>query len=248
MLKYDNGIQDKRFVSGKEMFSHTRNKETVSSLLYRYRKRNAIARVRKNVYLPTNPGDGYVDENKFEIGCNAVPDAYISYHSAMEYYGWQNQVFNRIYLSAPRRFRPFEFDFVEYMYAPDKFREGIVCPHPDKKVYVTDTERTIIDCADRLDLAGGYEEYVYNLDFVGEADEEKLLHYLSLYGKQALYQRAGFILSLFKEKMKLSDRFFKICKEGAGKSTRYLTNKGESDTYVPEWKICVPRYLMELTR
>ena len=84
---------------------------------------------------------------------------------------------------------------------------------------MTDPERTIIDCADRLDLAGGYEEYVYNPDFVGEVDEEKLLHYLSLYGKQALCQRAGFILSLFKEKMKLSDRFFRICRERAGKST-----------------------------
>ncbi|RHJ80271.1 hypothetical protein [Parabacteroides sp. AM08-6] len=248
MPKYDNDIQDKRFVSGKEMFSGIRNRETVSSLLYRYRTRNMIVRVRKNVYLPVNPGDGYVDENKFEIGCSAVPESYISYHSAMEYYGWQNQVFNRIYLSAVRRFRPFEFDFVEYMYAPDKFREGIVRPHPDKKVHVTDPERTIIDCADRLDLAGGYEEYVYNLNFVGEADEGKLLHYLSLYGKQALNQRAGFILSLFKEKMKLSDRFFRICREKAGKSTRYLTVKGESDIYVSQWKICVPRYLMELTR
>lgn len=246
MLKYDNGIQDKRFVSGKEMFSDTRNKETVSSLLYRYRKRNAIARVRKNVYLPTNPQDGYVDENKFEIGCNAVPDTYISYHSAMEYYGWQNQVFNRIYLSAPRRFRPFEFDFVEYMYAPDKFREGVIRPHPERKVYVTDPERTVIDCANRLDLAGGYEEFIYNLDFIREADEEKLLYYLFLYNKQALYQRTGFILSLFKEKMNLSEGFFGVCREGAGKSTRYLTDKEESGTYVPQWKICVPRYLLTL--
>lgn len=248
MLKYDNGIQDKRFVSGKEMFSDICNKETVSSLLYRYRKRNAIARVRKNVYLPTNPEDGYVDENKFEIGCNSVPQAYISYHSAMEYYGWQNQVFNRIYLSAPRRFRPFEFDFVEYMYAPDKFREGVVRPHPEKRIYVTDPERTVVDCADRLDLAGGYEEYIYNLDFVGEANEDKLLYYLSLYNKKALYQRTGFILSLFQKKMNLSDRFFNICRERSGKSTRYLTDKKESDTYVSEWKICVPRYLLTLIR
>lgn len=246
MLKYDDSIQDKRFVSGKEMFSDTLNKDSVSSLLYRYRKRNAIARVRKDVYLPTNPGDGYVDENKYEIGCNAVPDAYISYHSAMEYYGWQNQVFNRIYLSAPRRFRPFEFDFVEYLYAPDKFREGVICPHPGKKVYVTDPERTVIDCANRLDLAGGYEEFIYNLDFIEEPDENKLLYYLSLYNKQALYQRAGFILSLFREKMSLSETFFRVCKERAGKSTRYLTDKVESDTYVPQWKICVPKYILTL--
>ncbi len=154
MTKYEPYIRDKRFVSGQEMFSYTRNRETVSSLLYKYKKRNIITRIRKNVYLPTNPDDGYVDENKFEIGCSSVPDSYLSYHSAMEYYGWQNPVFNRIYLSAPKRFRPFEFDFVEYTYAPDKLRQGIIKPETDKQIYVTDLEWTVIDCADRLDLAG----------------------------------------------------------------------------------------------
>lgn len=248
MPKYEPYIQDKRFVSGQEMFSHTRNRETVSSLLYKYKKRNIITRIRKNVYLPTNPDDGYVDENKYEIGCSSVADSYLSYHSAMEYYGWQNQVFNRIYLSAPKRFRPFEFDFVEYAYAPDKLRQGIIKPETDKQIYVTDLERTVIDCADRLDLAGGYEEFIYNLEFVRNVDEGKLLFYLSLYDKQALYQRAGFLLSLFKDRMHLSDDFFKQCKAKTGKSTRYLTARPESDTYMPEWKICVPQYLLSLIR
>ena len=155
MGKYTALIQNKRFVSGKEMFKDVRNKETASSLLYKYKKRNVIVQIRKNVYLPTNPTDGFVDENKYEIGCNSVPNAYLSYHSAMEYYGLQNQVFNRIYLSAPKRFRTFEFGFVEYMYAPDKFQEGIIHPELTKKIHVTDIERTIVDCIDRLDLAGG---------------------------------------------------------------------------------------------
>ena len=94
------------------MFKDVHNKETASSLLYKYKKRNIIVQIRKNVYLPTNPADGFVDENKYEIGCNSVPNAYISYHSAMEYYGLQNQVFNRIYLSTPKRFRAFELSLI----------------------------------------------------------------------------------------------------------------------------------------
>ena len=121
MPKYEPYIQDKRFCFGAgDVLLHPEQGKLVSSLLYKYKKKNIITRIRKNVYLPTNPDDGYVDENKFEIGCSSVPDSYLSYHSAMEYYGWQNQVFNRIYLSAPKRFRPFEFDFVEYTYAPDE--------------------------------------------------------------------------------------------------------------------------------
>lgn len=85
MGKYTALVQSRRFVSGKEMFQDVHNKETASSLTHKYKKRNIIVQVRKNVYLPTNPADGFVDENKYEIGCGSVPNAYISYHSAMEF-------------------------------------------------------------------------------------------------------------------------------------------------------------------
>ncbi|WP_459188734.1 hypothetical protein ACGE0T_01140 [Parabacteroides sp. APC149_11_2_Y6] len=101
MGKYTSNLQNKRFVSSKEIFPIP-NKGTVSSLLYK--KRNIITQIRKNVYLLLNPEDGYIDGNKYEIGCGSVPFSYISYHSAMAFYGWENQVFNRIYLSAPKRF------------------------------------------------------------------------------------------------------------------------------------------------
>lgn len=248
MGKYTALIQSKRFVSGKEMFENVLNRETASSLLYKYKKRNIVVQIRKNVYLPTNPVDGFVDENKYEIGCNSVSGAYISYHSAMEYYGLQNQVFNRVYLSAPKRFRTFEFDCVEYMYAPDKFQEGIIQLEVTKNIYVTDMERTIVDCIDRLDLAGGIEELIYNLELINEVDENKILHYLTLHDKRIIYQKAGFILSFFKEPMKLSEMFFDLCKSKIGKSIRYLTDKYESKIYIPEWQLYVPQYILLLTK
>lgn len=248
MGKYTALVQSRRFVSGKEMFQDVHNKETASSLTHKYKKRNIIVQVRKNVYLPTNPADGFVDENKYEIGCGSVPNAYISYHSAMEFYGLQNQVFNRIYLSAPKRFRPFEFDFIEYMYAPNKFQEGVIQQGTKENIYVTDIERTIVDCIDRLDLAGGIEELLYNLELIDVVDESKILHYLSLYDKFVIYQKNGFILSFFKEQMKLSEDLFKVCREKIGKSVRYLTDEYESKTYIPEWKLYVPQYILSLTK
>ena len=74
-----------------------------------------------------------------------------------------------------------------------------------------------------------------------------MLYYLSLHGKQVLYQKTGFILSSFKEQMKLSKEFFEICREKTGKSVRYLTDKYESKTYIPEWKLYVPQYILSLT-
>ena len=78
MGKYTALIQNRRFVTGKEMFRDVGNRKTVSFLLYKYSRRNSIVRIRRNVYLPTNPVDGFVDENKYEIGCNSVPGSYLS--------------------------------------------------------------------------------------------------------------------------------------------------------------------------
>jgi hypothetical protein len=78
--------------------------------------------------------------------------------------------------------------------------------------------------------------------------EDKLIRYLSLYEKKALYQRAGFILSRLQKQLHLSDNFFELCRERTGKSVRYLTDKYESDVYIPEWKLYVPQYLLSLTK
>ena len=247
MGKYTALIQERRFVTGREMFREVGNRKSVSSLLYNYSRRNSIVRIRRNVYLPTNPSDGFIDENKYEIGCCSVPGAYISYHSAMEFYGLQNQVWHRIYLSSARRFRPFDFEFVEYMYAPEKHREGIVQSAENGNIRVTDPEGTILDCIDRTDLAGGLEELVYNIELLKSVNGEWLLRYLPLYGKSVMYRKTGFILSLFKERLGLGGGFFLTCEKKAGGGVRYLTDKWESETYVPRWKLYVPRYILALT-
>ena len=94
-------------------------------------------------------------------------------------------------------------------------------------------ERTILDCIDQPDLAGGLEELVYNLELMGTVDEDRLLRYLPLYGKSVIYQKTGFILSLFKERMGLGREFFQTCGEKTGRSVRYLTDKREQGYIFP---------------
>lgn len=50
-----------------------------------------------------------------------------------------------------------------------------------------------------------------------------------------------YILPSFKKQMKLSKELFKVCRGKIGKSVRYLTDKYESKTYIPEWKLYVPQ-------
>ena len=117
----------------------------------------------------------------------------------------------------------------------------------DSKVRVTDLERTVIDCIDRIKYAGGLEELLNNLSSIAYIDEDKLQHYLEDYGKAYLYQKAGFLLSMFKKQMHLSSGFFRRCKANIGQSTRYLTDACENVAYETEWRLCVPGDLFDLT-
>jgi predicted transcriptional regulator of viral defense system len=94
-----------------------------------------------------------------------------------------------------------------------------------------------------LEKAGGISELYHCLQMVPFLDEDKLLYYLELYGKQFLYQKAGFILEPLKEDLKLTEQFFDKCREYMGKSRRYFSDTMERQTmeYVSAWQMYVPK-------
>jgi predicted transcriptional regulator of viral defense system len=110
-------------------------------------------------------------------------------------------------------------------------------------VRVTDLERTIVDCIDNMGFAGGLEELILAASLVVLVKEERLLQYLEAYNKQILYQKTGFILSYF-QNMRLSERFFYVCKSKVSKNVSFLTNDGQSTSFFKEWKIYAPENIL----
>lgn len=76
---------------------------------------------------------------------------------------------------------------------------GVITPKGNPYVRVTDLERTVIDCCDRIERAGGIEELLHCMEGISLFDESKLEKYLALYNKAFLYQKVGFILEYGKE-------------------------------------------------
>ncbi|MGV8147179.1 MAG: hypothetical protein ACLKAK_12080 [Alkaliphilus sp.] len=52
--------------------------------------------------------------------------AYISHHSAFEYYGLANQVFYEVYVSSETKFQKFDFGKVTFKYIASRMKEGVV--------------------------------------------------------------------------------------------------------------------------
>ena len=232
----------------KDVSAITGNENTAQSLLASGTSDATICHIRTNLYGVTDLATGQCAANKYEIASNISETACVAYHSAMEYHGLGHQLFNEMYVISDSTFRTFEFEGITYVRRQPKITEGVIVPAMNSKVRVTDLERTIIDCIDRIKYAGGLEELLNNFTSVAYIDEVKLKGYLDAYGKASLYQKAGFLLSMYKKQWRLSADFFRHCKTHIGKSTRYLTDVDDNTDYVSEWRLCVPEnmsYLME---
>jgi predicted transcriptional regulator of viral defense system len=209
-----------------------------------YQKRGYILQVKRNLYVAVNLADKQPVVSKFRIAGRITPSAYVSHHTAFEYYGYANQVSYQVEVSSETPFAPFSFDGSTYAYFAARIKNGVVTGRDG--VRVTDTERTILDGIHDFEKVMGLEELLRCLELVPSVREDKLLTYLAAYNKQMLYQKAGHILRHFQRGYNLSEDFFSECAAHIRKSTRYLSGKADG-IYNREWRLVVPVDLMNIT-
>lgn len=226
----------------------TGNEKTAYSQMDRLMKKSLVKKIRKNIYSVVNPTTGQVVATRYQIACAITDTAYISHHSAFEYYGLANQVFYEVYVSSENKFNHFEHENVTYKYVASRMQDGVVEAKNTTGVRMTDLERTVVDSIRDFNKIGGFEELLDCLEGVHYLDEKKLKHYLSIYDTQGLYQRVGYLLSHYQKEMQLSKEFIDYCKSKIGKSRRYLiSDLKEKSYYNNEWELMVPEGLFEIT-
>ena len=208
------------------------------SRLRQGKKKNILASVRKGIYMPVEIN------NKFIIGCNAVQDGVLAYHSALEYYLLQTQEFNELYIHSTQQFRTFEYLGETYSYRKLKFLHNIVKTNDiaSYPLRVTSLSQTLVDCMYNINLAGGIEELMNALSEcpAGSIFEDDVLYCLERYDNKSLWQRAGFLFSIFNKKLQLSNNFFKKCKNAMGNNQSYLINPYFCNRFDKEWNLCIP--------
>ena len=217
--------------------------EAANSMLTSYQDKGYIESVKRNLYVTISMETGSAIPNRYRIATHITEGAYISHHSAFEYLGCANQVYYEVYVSGAKRFAPFEYDDITYRHVAPRIELG-VDEKPDG-IRTTDTERTVLDGINDFNKISGLEELLRCLELIPYVDEGKLLEYLERYGKQFLYQKAGYILGHFKDELRLSESFFEACEHKITKSVRYLYRGMEHvpNTFDSRWKLFVPQNL-----
>lgn len=226
----------------------TGNKKTAYSQLNRLMKKGLVKKIRKNIYSAVNPTTGQIVATRYQIACAITESAYISHHSAFEFYGLANQVFFEVYVSSETKFNHFFYDNLTFKYVSSRMKEGVVEAKNTTGVRITDLERTVVDSIKDLNKIGGLDELLNCLQVINYLDEKKLKKYLDIYNTRGLYQRVGYLLDNYRKEMQLSKDFFEYCKSKIGKSRRYLMSDFKKESfYNREWELMVPKRLFKLT-
>lgn len=207
-----------------------------------YLQKGYIERVRRNLYVVISMETGQAIPNRYQIASRVTDDAYVSHHSAFEYYGYANQVFYDVYFATQKRVRPFSHDGVNYCPVASQGNADVI--KTDTGVRVTSLERTTIDSIASFEkIGGGLEELLRCLLLIPSLDYIKLLDALELYGRAQLYQKAGYILDVWKDELSLPEPFFEECEKRSSVSKTYLFEKQGDFVLHSRWKLYAPKDL-----
>lgn len=169
-------------------------------ILSRLEKRGFIERIEKGKYMivPLGAEKGKYTLNEFVIGSILVDPYAISYWSALHHYGFTEQIPNVVFVQTTARKKRRKVDIFNVTYRIVRVKAGKFYGRrtewvEDTKVYITDREKTIIDCLDKPQYCGGIVEVAKALYRYEEMDQKKLSEYAQRIGNTGVIRRLGFL-------------------------------------------------------
>jgi predicted transcriptional regulator of viral defense system len=222
--------------------SNRRLRELLSTLV----KRGWLQRIEKGKYLilPFEAGrEREWTEHEFIIASYLIEPYYVGYRSALNYYGYTEQVSRTVYISSTRRKlkSSLEISGVTYRLVnmPERkffgFKQVTIEGY---KINISEPEKTIVDCLDQIRYCGGVPEIIKALWYGrDDLDFTKMAEYSLRNGNRASSQRLGYIIEMLGFQ---ADKAIEILLKNL--STRYAqldTLSEPKGKYIQRWKIIV---------
>lgn len=229
-----------KLITKEKVIGQFKDEKQYSNWIANKLKSGTYIKIRNNLYALIDPSTNNIYSTKFEIASNISRTSFICFHSALEYYGIANQVFNDVTVGSLTKFNNFTFQDSKFVYKQVKnavFVKDVI----SEGIKVTSLEKTIIDCIDDISLAGGIEEVLNALEQIKYLKEEILTKVLEDSDKMFLYQKVGYLFETYNDQLNLSSDFFDACKSHLTNKTNYFL-KGEfkNISLNKRWNLMVP--------
>jgi len=238
--------------------------DTTPNRGYIYRKyvrrlieRGKLQRIRKGLYIVLSPLEEPKKHivNKLLIASKIKDEYYLGFHTALEYYGCASSFYNEAYICVKAKNRFDQFEYKRFSFKPVFVEDTTI--EVEEKYYqrsiikVSTKERTFIECIDRVQYAGGWEESIKSLEGLGGLNMEKLLNLLYTYRKDILFRRVGYVLELLKNRSPfyehVNEQLLNEIEKQITGPPRYLIYK-EEGPLSRRWKLYIPKDFQEKTR
>ncbi len=145
---------------------------------------------KKGVIRKINGYFAFTDAEEFALGCHLHYPSYISFWSALNYYGWSDQTPHIIFL-ATTKYRRNVLSFRYATLSKKRFFGYIM----SGKFAIAEKEKAIIDALLFPKYSGGMREIKASLErALGELNKEKLIAYALKVRSKAVIRRLGFLL------------------------------------------------------
>lgn len=166
-------------------------------------KRGWLQRLEKGKYLilPLEAGrEQEWTEHEFIIGSYLIEPYYIGFRSALNYYGYTEQISRIVYVASTRRKLKSSLDISGVTYRLVKLPErkffGFKQITIDSyKINISEAEKSIVDCLDQIRYCGGITEVAKALWYGrDELDFPKMAEYSRRNGNRSSNQRLGYLI------------------------------------------------------
>ena len=220
--------------------------QSLRELLSTLVKRGWLQRVEKGKYLilPFEAGrEREWTEHEFIIASYLIEPYYIGFRSALNYYGYTEQISRTVFIASTRRKlkSSLEISGVTYRFvtmSERKFFGAKQISINGYQVNISEPEKTIVDCLDQLRYCGGISEVAKALWYGrDELDFVKVAEYSRRNGNRAASQRLGYLIEILGFK---ADKAIGILLQGISRRYAYLDSLSEpKGKYIDRWKVIV---------
>ena len=222
------------------------NNSGLRELLSTLVERGWLQRLEKGKYLilPFEAGrEGEWTEHEFIIASYLIQPYYIGFRSALNHYGYTEQVSRTVFIASTRRkLKPaLEISGVTYRFIymlGRKFFGTTEVVLDGYRVNISEPEKTVVDCLDRLEYCGGIVEVAKALWYGrDELDFVKMAEYAQKNGNRAVSQRLGYLMEMLDSG---TNEAIAILRQSRSNSYAPLdTLADRKGHYVEQWKVLV---------
>lgn len=206
--------------------------QDINELIENLVHKKILSRIERGKYCRANFNDEKV------IGCFISDSGAIAYWSALNAHGLTEQFPNNVFIQTlkPKRNKAVfgtSYKFVKV--APSKITGLLTQGQDNRKYWITDIEKTIVDCFDLPGHSGGYAELIRAFN-EAKLNSEKMITYCTAINNIAATKRMGFLAELLDKKG--LKNFIRYAKQQINKKYNVIDPAGiDNGEFVNEWRL-----------